>query len=79
VFCEVRITILHIDRLLRSARASGRFALPDLSSRYAPRDATVTLEHYRRFDEQEPTTGEGGESECSIARHSDQIASCRCR
>ncbi len=39
------------------------------SSRYAPRDVPVAPGHYRGFDEQEPTTGEGGESESSIASH----------
>jgi len=33
------------------------------SSCYTPRDASVAPGHYHGFDEQEPTTGEGGESE----------------
>ena len=39
------------------------------SSRYAPCDAPVTPGRYRGFYEQEePTTGEGGENESTVAR-----------
>ena len=37
------------------------------SSRYAPCDAPVTPRQYPRLYEQEPTSGEGGESERFIA------------
>src|SRR5215212_549875 len=61
-------TVITKEILAPRPWASGRFALPDLASRYAPRDAPVTLGHYRGLDEQEPTSGQGGESEGSIAR-----------
>ena len=47
------------------------------SSRYASRDAPVTPGHYRGFYEQEPTTGEGGESGISDRRDSQQQKSSR--
>jgi hypothetical protein len=46
---------------------SGRSALQDPASRYAHRYAPVTPRRYRAFDEQEPASGEGGESERFIA------------
>ena len=55
------------DRKKASA-GSGWSALPDLASRYTPRDAPVTPGRYRGFYEQEPTTGEGVESEIEPKR-----------
>jgi hypothetical protein len=66
-----------------SSAGSGRFALPDLASRYASRDAAVTPGRYRGFDEQEPTSGEGGESErfiaCDIHARSNHLPGMRLR
>ena len=52
-------------------------------SRYASRYASVTPDHYRGFDKQEPTLGEGGESErfiaCSIQAKSHRLPGVRLR
>ena len=74
-------TVITEEILAPRPWASGRFALPDLASLYASRYAPVTLGHYRGLDEQEPTSGQGGESERFIACgiQAESHGSCRRR